>query len=499
MCSSDKRRSQMRNLLIIPGIKKLTPLLFATAFLFPLSAQAEIKAGSVELSPFAGYNFFENRQNLENRPVFGGRIGYNFTENFGIEATGEFIRSEVDDKSKTFSREGQFTSPIDGVDITMYHLDLLYHFMPEGKFNPFITAGYGAAHYSPRINSKNMSDIDFGVGAKYWVADNVALRVDVRDNMIYDDQVHNIETTLGVVFRFGGNTTPAAATVAKDEAKSEPSTQPAAVKEEAPPVAEAAGAPTVLPPAAEPTPERMKYCVSLNIEYDINNADIRLQYHDEVAKVGDFMKKYPSTSAVIEGYADEVGNADYNLRLSQRRAENVVKYLEEKFGIAPSRLSAKGYGKAKPVADNSSDAGRQKNRRIDAIIDCAFDLKDLAMLPERLCMTLKLEFATDSTEIHHSDYAEVNKVGEYLKKYPTTTAVIEGHTDNTGGPEQNLKLSQRRADNVVNYLVEKSGIDRSRLSAKGYGSTRSIAYNNTSEGRQKNRRVNAIIDCVINK
>lgn len=489
----------MEKLSIIPGIKKLTPLLLVTALLFPLSAQAEIKAESVEISPFAGYNFFENRQNLENRPVFGGRIGYNFTEHFGIEGTGEFIRSQVDDKSEAFTREGQFTSPIDGVAITMYHLDLLYHIMPEGKFNPFITAGYGAAHYSPGINSKNMSDIDFGVGAKYWVANNVALRVDVRDNMIYDDQIHNIETTLGVVFRFGGNTTPAPAPVAKAEAKPEPNSQQAAVKEEAPPVAETAPAPTVLPPAGEPTPERMKYCVSLNIEYDINTADIRLQYHDEVAKVGDFMIKYPTTTAVIEGYADEVGNADYNLQLSQRRAENVVKYLEKNFGIDSSRLSAKGYGTEKPVADNSSDLGKQKNRRINAIVDCAFDLKDLAMLPERLCMTLKLEFATDSTEIHPSDYAEVNKVGEYMKKYPTTTAIIEGHTDNTGGPELNRKLSQQRAENVVTYLVEKSGIDRSRLSAKGYGSTRSIAYNNTSEGRQKNRRVNAIIDCVINR
>ena len=60
-------------------------------------------------------------------------------------------------------------------------------------------------------------------------------------------------------------------------------------------------------------------------------------------------------------------------------------------------------------------------------------------------------------------------------------------------------LSKERAESVVNYLVEKCGIDRSRLSAKGYGATRRIAYNNTAEGRQKNRRINAIIDCVIEK
>ena len=188
-------------------------------------------------------------------------------------------------------------------------------------------------------------------------------------------------------------------------------------------------------PAAEPTPERMKYCVSLNIEFDINKADIRPQYRDEVAKVGDFMKKYPTTTAVIEGYTDEVGSDDYNMQLSQRRAESVVKSLEENFGIDPSRLSAKGYGKTRPIADNATDAGRQKNRRINAIIDCALDVKELAPPPERLCMTLKVEFATDSAEITSRYYDEVNKVGEYMKKYPTTTAVIEGHTDNVGGSE----------------------------------------------------------------
>jgi OOP family OmpA-OmpF porin len=243
----------------------------------------------------------------------------------------------------------------------------------------------------------------------------------------------------------------------------------------------------------------MKYCISLNIEYDINKAEIRPQYNDEVARVGDFMNKYPTTTAVIEGYTDEVGSDDYNMQLSQRRAEGVVKSLEDKFGIAPARLSAKGYGKTRPVTDNASDAAKQKNRRIDAIIDCAIDVKELSAPPERLCMTLKVEFATDSAEIQSRYNGEVDKVGEYMKKYPTTTALIEGHTDNVGSPELNMKLSQKRAENVVNYLANNFGIEKSRLSAKGYGSTRRIAYNNTPEGRQQNRRINAVIDCVISK
>ena len=64
----------------------------AFIFLLPLSAHSEIRKGSFEVGPFAGYNFFESSQNLENRPVFGLRLGYNFTKHFGIEGTEQKIR-----------------------------------------------------------------------------------------------------------------------------------------------------------------------------------------------------------------------------------------------------------------------------------------------------------------------------------------------------------------------------------------------------------------------
>ncbi len=169
--------------------------------LLPWPARSEIRAGSFEVSPFGGYNFFEERQNLEDQFIFGARLGYNFTKHFGIEAAGEFLQTEVDDKTEKYSREGEFTSPIDDVDITFYHVDLLYHFMPEGNFNPFLVAGFGAAHYSPEtINEDDMGIVSFGIGTKYWLMENIALRFDLRDNMVIDETIHNIEATLGVVF-----------------------------------------------------------------------------------------------------------------------------------------------------------------------------------------------------------------------------------------------------------------------------------------------------------
>lgn len=249
-------------------------------------------------------------------------------------------------------------------------------------------------------------------------------------------------------------------------------------------------------PAAEPTPEIFKYCITLHTEFDIDKAEIRPEYFDEISKVGKFMQQYPSTTAVIEGNTDNVGDPAYNLNLSQLRAESVVNHLVETYGIDRSRLAAKGYGMANPVADNSTDAGRQANRRTDAIIDCAFDMKKVTP-PDRLCVNLDMEFDTDQADIKPQYHDAIAKVGEFMKKYPTTTAVIEGHTDNVGGAAYNMKLSQKRAESVVAYLVKNFGIDSSRLEAKGHGEKRRIAYNSTAEGRQKNRRINAIIDCVV--
>ena len=75
-----------------------------------------------------------------------------------------------------------------------------------------------------------------------------------------------------------------------------------------------------------------------------------------------------------------------------------------------------------------------------------------------------------------------------LQRDKTMKILVKGHTSSEGSDEYNLKLSENRAKSVVNYLVSK-GIERSRLSFKGYGKTQPIEGNDTEESRQKNRRV----------
>lgn len=139
---------------------------------------------------------------------------------------------------------------------------------------------------------------------------------------------------------------------------------PAPVAEPAPAVI------TPPPPPPKPEPVPQKLCMTLKIEFDYDKSDIKPKYHHVIEKVAEFLKKHPDATAVIEGHTDNRGSYAYNIKLSERRADSVRNYLIEKFGVAPERLSTKGYGYTKPIASNKTAAGRQKNRRIDAQIDC---------------------------------------------------------------------------------------------------------------------------------
>jgi OmpA-OmpF porin, OOP family len=142
----------------------------------------------------------------------------------------------------------------------------------------------------------------------------------------------------------------------------------ACAKTQAPPVAEMkkeaeAGAAAVAKEMLE------KGRATINVEFDFDKDNIKPRYHQEIEKFAIVMKNYPELKVVIEGHTDNTGGEKYNQKLSERRANSVKNYMVKNFGITESRLTAKGYGESKPIADNKDKAGRQKNRRVEAAID----------------------------------------------------------------------------------------------------------------------------------
>ena len=237
-----------------------------------------------------------------------------------------------------------------------------------------------------------------------------------------------------------------------------------------------------------------QYCSILDFEFEINQDEIQREEKEKLAVLGTFMTKYPKTTAVIEGHSDDVGTAEENMKLSQHRADSVVSYLVDGLHIAPSRLTAVGYGETRPIADNDTDEGQRMNRRIDAVVACATDIEGLKVVPARLTMALEMEFDQNKADIKPQYGDELRRVANYLNANPSVTATVEGHTANLATPELAMVLSERRAQNVVNYLVDNLGVSRSQLSTAAFGETRRFAYNTSLEGQQENRRVNIIIN-----
>ncbi|MBX2959421.1 MAG: OmpA family protein [Flavobacteriales bacterium] len=103
-----------------------------------------------------------------------------------------------------------------------------------------------------------------------------------------------------------------------------------------------------------------------------------------------------------------------------------------------------------------------------------------------------INFATNSFEITPKIMLVLNEFIAFLKDNPTVKVAIHGHTDNVGDANQNLALSENRAKEVYNYLILED-IEPSRLSYKGFGSTKPIADNTTEEGKAKNRRTEFVV------
>jgi OOP family OmpA-OmpF porin len=130
--------------------------------------------------------------------------------------------------------------------------------------------------------------------------------------------------------------------------------------------------PVVAPAPVAEKPPLEKITITLNVKFDTAKAVVKKKYHNDIKKVADFMKAYPGTKAVIEGYTDNVdkfNNPENNIKLSQARADSVRQYLIDNFGIDASLITAVGYGPNKPIASNDTNKGRQKNRRVQAVIE----------------------------------------------------------------------------------------------------------------------------------
>ncbi len=298
-----------------------------------------------------GFTLDEDR-GFDDTTYAGIGLGYRFTDPYMLE----FVYLTVDADNLAGVSQG---------DLRQFRIEMLYDITNnENAFQPYIAVVGASTEFGDnRTINDDEGALTLGIGTRYHFSESIALRADARYlRTIGDGNESDMSYGLGLQF-FLGKTKPAP----KEEVVA------------AQPVAE----------PAKPAPSFAELCtqaggiveagtcvkksivterVNLNVQFEYNKDTVQSSYLSEVASFADFMKSYPSATAVIEGHTDSIGSDTYNQNLSQRRVNEVVRLLVSDYGIEASRLSALGYGETQPIAPNDTDANRAKNRRVVASV-----------------------------------------------------------------------------------------------------------------------------------
>lgn len=114
------------------------------------------------------------------------------------------------------------------------------------------------------------------------------------------------------------------------------------------------------------------------VYFDTNKSNVKGTSAETLDKLAGILKEYPKTNILVEGHTDSAGPEDYNMNLSQQRAESVASYLKNQ-GIDGDRFTTKWYGENQPKASNDTSEGKAKNRRVELAIIASDELKQEAI------------------------------------------------------------------------------------------------------------------------
>lgn len=351
--------------------------------------------GETTLNLGTGVMVFDDDRNLDDGTIGSVGLEYGFTENLAAEIS--FLQTSPD----VDSGNGH-------VDVREMRLDGLYYFLSEGRWLPYAAIGAGTGKFSYDTGSFTENQVNLGGGVRFIANDTLSFRVDLRGILGDEDDDTDTALTVGMSWSFGGDNSASNKTAT---AKKPPVRQPAPAVKRVIEEAVVEPAKDVVSPSVEPVVQQAKpkvavvlldsdgdgvidakdQCpntakdvkvggtgckiktvtvetIELDIKFPTNSSDVRAEYMTELKKVADFLNKHADLVVDIEGHSDSRGKASYNKWLSQRRAESVKTAIVNQFAIDEKRIKAIGYGEEKPVASNDTADGRQKNRRVIAVM-----------------------------------------------------------------------------------------------------------------------------------
>lgn len=194
--------------------------------------------------------------------------------------------------------------------------------------------------------------------------------------------------------------------------------------------------------------------------------------------------------AYVEGLRDTARQAELDLSDSRKR----IAELEEEIRDLDERLGGVSQERVALVQRLEAET---RIREQFAAIEMMFERDEARVSREGNTLVVRLvglTFASGQADVDARHRGLLEKLRQAAEVFPRSQVVIEGHTDSYGGDEANLALSRRRAEAVRAYLADELGMPAVRLSAVGYGETQPIANNDTPQGRERNRRIDILIE-----
>jgi OOP family OmpA-OmpF porin len=319
--------------------------------------------GAVYIDAMLQYSLLDDKRISKDDFGAQGGLGYNFAPNFALE---------VNYGTGSYKVKGFTGSSAPSEQLKAASIDVLYKFFPNSIFRPFILAGAG--ELQDRIGA-NFDDnhtwmAEAGIGALTGIgnqagATRLQLRTEakyrrefIQSNAFIPNNPGDIVFGVGLQLSFGNPTRPVPVAAAA------PPPEPAPVPQE-----------PVVVPTPEPCHAPAGFQVDANcriieqtvvvraVDFEFNSTQLTAPAQHTLDEVAAALLTQPELNVEVQGHTDSIGTDAYNLGLSQRRAESVKAYLINR-GLSAAVLTAKGYGKAKPVAANDTAEGRAQNRRV---------------------------------------------------------------------------------------------------------------------------------------
>ena len=337
-----------------------------------------------EITPMIGGAYTESNLGMQQNYANGGlALGFNQVGSMIDQV--EFAAFRTIEDAKYYNAGGNDTG------ITRLFVNFIKDYPLSSDFSVYALAGAGVEFFDRHANDHNEDGLvgNYGFGWKYKIADQFALKADVRHLIEADHGDNTLLYNLGFSVPFGAVAKAAPVVIAPVVMAPKDSDNDGVIdaKDNCPNTV--AGA-TVNAMGCEMDDDkdgvvnRLDQCpntisgakvdtvgcmtlVNLNINFDTNSAVIKEDYKARIVNFANVMNNNTKLKATIEAHTDSIGSAKYNQALSAKRAASTVEVLKS-LNVDASRLKAVGYGETKPAASNMNKEGRALNRRVHAVI-----------------------------------------------------------------------------------------------------------------------------------